>query len=757
MSTRFETSRMLRSCLAVLVIFGLWSVSCGGERGRRGSINGAQPPTGPRSEPRIHLAHGRLCVVTAEGRLWCFGANNRGQLGDGTNVTRAEPFFVSDLTSVAEVALGRVHTCARLHSGEVYCWGDNAEGQLGDGTVRFRFEPTRVPGATSIVGLSASGDQTLAIGRDGEVLCWGTECLDVPLPPEGADESEHLSKVLSPEVMTWRNVDESTIFRALTPRKLSQYLPLERLTSGARHSCGIDGDGRVLCTGENRYHQLGTNRPEQAVRPRPVPGVTRARDLSIVEEQTCALQEDGAVICWGPDVGSRGGDTFEQVRPATVTTLKGAVRLARDRHLLCGATREGRVACSYPNGRLLSGLREKGPIEAQPFLGVEDAVDLSIAVGGSLCILRRSGSVLCEGALPASSIAEGSDSDVWEPQRIRGLTKVKSIAAGYENTCAILEDGSVSCWGRGSPRPYPGPFRPYVISGFSDAVEVVVGDASACAKCAAEPGKVYCWRFPGRVTAGLLKHGELLMNGRPTAIEGLDNATTLAFDYEHACTIRREGRKVSCWGLNNQGQLGDGTKENRLTPVDVVGLGPVKQVAVGMLHSCALRDNGEILCWGVNGNGQLGDGTTEGRMSPTKVLDIDDAVEIGAGARFTCARRSDGSVYCWGQGCDNQLGIGQSESQPRPIEVVDLPPATELRVGAGGSCIRSESGEERCWGRGRLEKALPAEACELAPGWRHFCAALETGEVYCWGDRTYLGGETRHALWLIDPSAADGP
>ena len=84
------------------------------------------------------------CAVTASGRLYCWGRNEEGQLGDGTTTERHVPTLVEGLSGVREVALGDLHTCALLGSGAVRCFGSNSNGQLGDGTTRDSDEPTYV-------------------------------------------------------------------------------------------------------------------------------------------------------------------------------------------------------------------------------------------------------------------------------------------------------------------------------------------------------------------------------------------------------------------------------------------------------------------------------------------------------------------------------------------------------------------------------------------------------------------------------------
>ena len=96
-------------------------------------------------------------------------------------------------------------------------------------------------------------------------------------------------------------------------------------------------------------------------------------------------------------------------------------------------------------------------------------------------------------------------------------------------------------------------------------------------------------------------------------------AKIIALGEYHSCALETDGT-VACWGLNGNGQLGDGTTTDRASPTAVPGLSDVAEIALGSAHSCARKTDGTVACWGANIYGQLGDGTTTDRLSPTAVL-----------------------------------------------------------------------------------------------------------------------------------------
>ena len=157
---------------------------------------------------------------------------------------------------------------------------------------------------------------------------------------------------------------------------------------------------------------------------------------------------------------------------------------------------------------------------------------------------------------------------------------------------------------------------------------------------------------------------------------------------------------MQCWGKNEYGQLGDGTRENRKTPVDVNGLtNGVKAVTAGRDHTCALLENGRVKCWGTNGSGQLGDSTTEERTKPVLVGELTGVKAVSAGDGYTCALLEDGAVMCWGGNGVGQLGDGTGYNRTTPVAVADLAGSVKaIAAGSGHTCALLDSGDVQCWG-----------------------------------------------------------
>lgn len=352
-------------------------------------------------------------------------------------------------------------------------------------------------------------------------------------------------------------------------------------------------------------------------------------------------------------------------------------------------------------------------------------------------------------------------------QKVPSLTLVEAVAAGGYHTCAVTDAGGVKCWGGnaygqlgdGSSTQRHTPVD--VVGLTADVKAITAGGPYTCALTTA--GGVKCW---GRNYAGQLGDGTETPSNIPVEVVGLTSGVkAIAGGGHHSCALTEVGG-IKCWGSNDSRQVGDGTTRDRHRPVDVVGLTRgVRAVATGEHHTCAITEAGGVKCWGDNDSGQLGDGTKKERGIPVDVVGLASGAQmIAAGGNHTCILTNEGGVQCWGDNTQGQLGNAQQTNSAVPVNVAGLMKGvTKIAAGVGSvrelevfvgahTCALTVTGGVKCWGdnddgqlgEGRAVErdtivdvlGLASGVKAIAAGAHHSCALTTAGQVKCWGDNS---------------------
>ena len=343
------------------------------------------------------------------------------------------------------------------------------------------------------------------------------------------------------------------------------------------------------------------------------------------------------------------------------------------------------------------------------------------------CALMSNATVMCWGGNSAGQLGDGTTTDRLTPTTVPNLSNVTALSAGANHTCALLRDGTMRCWGANDraqlgnqrttnsstpvtvTRPAIGVFPTPALG---TVLAISAGGSHTCAVI--NPGSVFCW---GANDFGQSSPGGLSNVDVPVAVPGVPtDMTSVSAGGAHSCAIQRTN-VMYCWGRNNRGQLGRGTTDatavrNPAVLVREAG-GAVSpsftKVSAGDEHTCAITDrafrNFTLMCWGSNSHGQIGDGTTTNRPFPTAVATFaaDTVDAVSASGFHSCAVGKDASVRCWGRNLSGELGDGSTTNRATPVLIALAGPQAVRSVASGSfhSCAVRTDERVLCWGRGQ--------------------------------------------------------
>ncbi len=260
-------------------------------------------------------------------------------------------------------------------------------------------------------------------------------------------------------------------------------------------------------------------------------------------------------------------------------------------------------------------------------------------------------------------------------------------------------------------------------------------------------GTVWAW---GLNNCGQLGDGTTVNKKTPVQVSGLTDVKAIASGVYFNLALKNDGT-VWAWG-DNGGQLGDGTTTERTVPVQVIGLTDVKAISAKRLHSLALKNDGTVWAWGDNSAGQLGDGTTTDKTVPVQVIGLTDVKAIAAGSYHNIILKNDGTVWAWGRNSNGQLGDGTTTTRITPIQIASLTNVKSIAVGSEHNLVLKDDGTVWAWGgnydgevgnSSKTDQKSPVKLSTLSDvkaisAGLYFSFALKNdGTFWTWGDNDY--------------------
>lgn len=598
-----------------------------GDYGRLGIGTESRPvPTPVGFEEAVAVSAGgqHTCALTAGRVMWCWGFNDGGQLGNGTSgpgTEQTSPSLVADgFVTWQSVEAGAWHTCGILADGGLRCWGWNADGQVGDDSTDARATPVEIAGGTLFSQVSAGDGHTCAIGG-GALYCWGSN-------GDG-------------------RLGDGSGGQKLTPARVGTADDWSEISAGGAHSCGRRG-GELLCWGAAPDGRVGDGAALARSVPTPVAGAGSWAAVAAGAEHTCAVRADASAWCWGSnDDGQLGVGTIGRKAAPALIHPGPWRRVAAGLSSTCAIRDDETLHCFGANGDGQVGDGQWAPTDRPAAVSGGGAWEWVSVGDGHACGIRDGGELWCWGDNAYGQLGDGRSgdgADSAEPVRVGSDSDWDGVSVGAWHSCAVRA-GLLFCWGLdlGATPVWqpPGPWT---------TVDVGVGRACAVSQAPS----LWCWELvPGAAPAWVADPGWY----------GVEVGAA------HQCGV--SGGDAWCWGEDGYGQLGDGMS-GEPTPAPALVAGADREwsfTTAGHWHSCGVAQ-GELWCWGRNDGGQVGDGTREDRAAPVPIAAGNAFTSVSAGGAHTCAVDGQGALWCWGQNGGGQLGDGTGgRATPTPVRM----------------------------------------------------------------------------------------
>ncbi|MCL2441771.1 MAG: hypothetical protein FWD14_08515 [Treponema sp.] len=554
----------------------------------------------------ISAGSNHALAIKTDGTLWVWGANNNGQLGDGTTTDRTIPVRIG--TVWASASAGHEFTVAISRDGSLWSWGLNSTGQLGNGTTSSRNNPGRVGTAANWTTVSAGSRYTVAINRDGVLWAWGRKSYNVR------------SGNFMPTTQTI-----VTNQYGITPIRIGTDTNWASISAGSGHTLAIKTDGTLWAWGANNQGQLGDDTRTNRTDPIQIGPATNWVHVSAGGSNTIAVRTNGTLWAWG----------VSNITPTRIgTDTNWASASAGSDHLM--ATKTNGTLWAWGgnrNGQIGNGWTSTGSTNDLIHIGIRQNWVFSSAIGN--VAIRRDGSLW----------------DIYRRQMIgtdRNWATVSARSTNVRNNnhfAAIKADGSLWVWGS-----------------FVDewVLNIGLGNSGDIPR---QIGTDRNWAIistGNNYYAGIKTDGTLwVLTINPTAPitptqMGRDrNWAFVSAGSEHTMAIKTDGT-LWAWGNNENGRLGATWGEcccdmkESAVPIQVGTDTNWTSVSAGGRHTLAIKTDGTLWAWGFNESGQLGDGTTISRLTPVRIGTDNTWVSVSAGNTHTAAIRRDGSTWIWG-------------------------------------------------------------------------------------------------------------
>jgi alpha-tubulin suppressor-like RCC1 family protein len=648
-----------------------------------------------------------------------------------------------------------------------------------DSTVSCANDKTLVPIGISAISIS-KGNQyynpfgnACAVTNTNNVVCWhgdGTTGTFTTPQPVGISNAKQVvvgkdnsgcALLLSGEVQCWGWLGSSTGSSTPTTMVIEPGHLVTSISGAWSTACAITDDKNLWCWGDDSMGQTGQSIPAGSSsaflfqQPQLVPGISDLKQVSVGQDpltggntwgvgtETCAVTNTGEIYCWGTSThGAIGTSSGAATSTPQLIQLPGnlsANLIGTNNLQTCAAASDGSLYCWGSFGILSD---SNVPALQATSADIPDAPFAPTLSGASYVGGQATAS--WQGSADASSPAQTA---YQMSARFSGATStIVEMATTSWSRCAVLSDGTVACWGDNFWYGFTpvGKFGtaatrysdvPVLVPGITNAVQVAIGIDFACALLG--DSSVTCWGLNnyGQLGRGASAGGSDYTVNTPAPVIGLPaDISQISAREGGICALSQTDGTVLCWGNTARG--------NFSTPTAVPGVTGAVKISYGNDWTCVVINDGSVQCWGHNSVGTFGDGTPDYSNTPAAVSGLGRVVDVYALDQGACALQVDGFVVCWGRNNENQLGNGTTDDSMTPQLVAGIPRITTLGGSEHGMCAADASIQVYCWGKPGIDFPNPTRVPGLdnsvtfSGGFYTMCGVTQSGTAGCIGDNT---------------------
>ena len=662
-------------------------------------------------------------AINNQGKLFTWGFNSVGQLGDATTIAKSSPVQIG-ASSWTAVSAGQFHTAAIRSGGTLFTWGNNNVGQLGDNTITNKSSPTVLASApvsyntSSWTAVSVGASFTMAIRSGGTLFTWG----EGRLGQLGDNTSVNKSSPVQIGSSSWTAVSAGYehaagsvlvgsdnylyIWGRATEGQLGIAYGMSvtswtSVASGDSHTVAIRSDGLLFSWGLNSSGQLGDSTTTNRASPVQI-GTRSWTAVASENNSSFAIRQDGYLYSWGLNAsGQLGvGTTSNSSSPVLVGLSATSNNIAWK----FGSTTFISTSAAF-NSAMVGWAGSTWTMEAWIYhtASVSGASYPIMATYG--CVAANGRWIFGAGFFTTTSTrlgfnyttSTGTQVDLVHPSGMT-INQWHHVALTMDSTTStnatinLFVDGVINTWTAQNisthttnwTAPNIGRFdgcgATYNKSWISN-LRIIKGQqlytasfTPSVAGLPAASGTVILFtcnsnqitdKSPGNYVLTLSGSIEISEDNPFTTYDAKSNFISISTGGSHTVALD-SNLSLFSWGLNNVGQLGDGTTTNKLVPTQIAGAW--FKIAAGASHTTAITSDKLLFAWGLNSSGQLGDGTTFNKSTPVSIS-TSSWWAVSSGASHSAAIRSGGTLFTWGVNTIGQLGDGSTINRSSPVQI----------------------------------------------------------------------------------------